>query len=112
MYQKALAIEREFGHEEGVANIYGNLGVLYQKQGKLEHAYEMHQKALTINKSLCFKEGMAYQYCNLGILYQMRGDLVRAEEMYQKSLYLLTELKSPMAEKVLTLLSDLRSNKS
>lgn len=39
-YRKSLAIEQELGRKEGMANAYGNLGLLYRRQRDLAKACE------------------------------------------------------------------------
>ena len=72
MYRKALVIDEALGRKEGIASVYGNLGILYKTRGELDRAEEMFQKALAINEALGHKEGMASVYSNLGILYETR----------------------------------------
>jgi hypothetical protein len=52
MQKKALAIDEQLGRQEGMANTYGNLWVIYQTRGDLDRAEEMHKKALAINEKL------------------------------------------------------------
>ena len=112
MCLKSLAIDEALGRKEGMANGYGNLGILYQIRGELDRAEEMCLKSLAIDEALGRKEGMANQYGNLGILYQSRGELERAEEMYRKSLLLFKQLKSPLVEKITSLLNELNTGDS
>ena len=78
-------MEFALGRKEGMANVYGNLGILYMNRGNLAKAEEFHLKALAIDEKLGRKEGMASQYGNLGIIYKTRGDLAKAEEFYLKA---------------------------
>ncbi|MFC1890597.1 tetratricopeptide repeat protein, partial [Thermodesulfobacteriota bacterium] len=73
MHRKALVIDEELGHKEGMAKDYGNLGNLYNIRGDLEQAEAMYRKSLVINEELSRKQGMASNYGNLGILYNIRG---------------------------------------
>jgi tetratricopeptide (TPR) repeat protein len=83
-----------------MANHYGNLGGVYQIQGKLDKAIEFYQKSLVINEALGRKEGIAANYGNLGIVYRTQGKLDKAKHYWQKSLQLFKALKSPTAQRV------------
>ncbi|HBS28608.1 MAG TPA: hypothetical protein DEB06_03955, partial [Phycisphaerales bacterium] len=63
------------GRPEGMANDYGNLGVVLKTRGDLDGAEAMFRKSLEINERLGRPEGMANQYGNLGVVLQTRGDL-------------------------------------
>ena len=109
--RRALAIDEKFGHQEGIATAYGNLGVIYQRCGELDRAEEMHKKSLAINKKLGLPEGMAIEYGSLGLIYQTRGELDRAEETYKKSLALFREIgAAPSVKDVQTRLDTLSTS--
>jgi tetratricopeptide (TPR) repeat protein len=78
MHKKALAINEKLGCQDGMADQYGNLGLLYWKSGALDRAEEMYKKALAIDQKLGRQEDMAHQYGSLGLIYQTRGELDRA----------------------------------
>ena len=86
MHRKALEIEEKLGRLEGMANQYGNLGIVLRTRGDLDGAEAMYRKALEINEKLGRLEGMARQYGSLGNVLVTRGDLDGAEAMYRKSL--------------------------
>ena len=50
---------------EGMANHYGNLGLVFIDRGDLEGAEAMHRKSLAIEEKLGRLEGMASDYGNL-----------------------------------------------
>jgi tetratricopeptide (TPR) repeat protein len=104
VYQKSLAINEALNHQERIASDCSNLGVLYKTKGDLNRAKEMYLKSLTINEALGRKEVIASDYVNLGNLYRKQNDLDRAEEMYRKSFRIFSELGSPLAEKIGSLL--------
>jgi len=64
----------------------GNMGIVYQIQGKLKEALEHHQKAFKINRKIANKEGEAGDLGNMGIVYQIQGKLKEALEHHQKAL--------------------------
>ena len=84
----ALEIDEKLGNLAGMANGYGNLGILYNTRGDLVQAEVMFEKALEIDEKLGNIEGLSSLFSNMGILYIKRGELDRAEEMYNKSLEL------------------------
>ncbi|GAI03550.1 unnamed protein product, partial [marine sediment metagenome] len=51
------------------ANTLGNLGVLYQKLGKIKEAIEHYQKATEIHKRINNLKGEADNLGNIGILF-------------------------------------------
>lgn len=64
---------------------YGNLGLVYQEQGELDKALEMHERALAINEALGNKMGVANQYDNMGLIYRTRGQLDKALDLHEKA---------------------------
>ena len=86
MYEKALEISERLGRLEGMANQYGNLGLIAQTRGDLDEAEKMLRKSLEIEERLGHLEGMAAACGNLGLIYETRGDLDEAEKMLRKSL--------------------------
>jgi tetratricopeptide (TPR) repeat protein len=85
-WRKLQAIEEDVDSLEGIANTYGNLGVVLQTRGDLDGAEEMYRMTLAIHEKLGSLEGMANTYGNLGNVLQTRGDLDGAEEMYRTAL--------------------------
>lgn len=59
IYKKSLAINKVLGRKEGLANQYGNLGILYDMRGDLDQAEAIYTKALAIDEALGHKQGMA-----------------------------------------------------
>lgn len=86
MLQKALSISKEFNQQEGMANAYGNLGVVFQMRENLDAAEDMHHKALAIDEKLGRQEGMAAAYGNLGLIFEKRNETQRSEEMHKRAL--------------------------
>jgi len=52
VYQKALEINEKLGRLEGMANQYGNLGVLYELRGAVGKAREYWEKAVGLYKQI------------------------------------------------------------
>ncbi len=87
-YRKALALHDALGSKEGMANQYGNLGLVHRIRGDLDQAEAMHRNALALHEALGSKEGIANQYGSMGVVYQTRGDLDQAEAMHRNALAL------------------------
>ena len=86
MFNKSLAIDKELGRKLGMANAYGNMGIVYGAQGDLDKALDMFNKSLVIDKELGRKLGMANAYVNMGIVCRIQGDLDKACKFWQTSL--------------------------
>jgi tetratricopeptide (TPR) repeat protein len=72
LFLEAVEIERSLGHKESVARDLGNLGILYEKQGRIKLAIEYHEKALSINSKLANDRDMLLDhqrlaFCNLNL---------------------------------------------
>jgi tetratricopeptide (TPR) repeat protein len=80
-----LALYECLGRTEGMAAVFNNLGVVYQRLGDLAPAEAMYQEALKLEEQLDCKEGIAAVCENLGQIYQARGDRAQAEAMYKQS---------------------------
>ncbi len=94
-FERALWIGREIKDLRMIsvgANIYGDLGRLYQTRGEPRKAEQVHRKALDLNKELGRKEGMADAYGSLALIYQTWGELEQAEQMHRKCLAIEKEL--------------------
>ena len=61
----------------------GNIGVVYQAQGKSKEALEHYQKALDIDREIGKKEGVANQLCNIGVVFGVQGKPKEALQHFQ-----------------------------
>ena len=55
-HQKSLAIAKQLGNKEVMANQYGNLGVVYQTRGELDQAIEYWEKSLALFQQVGAKD--------------------------------------------------------
>jgi len=79
-----LAREKEAEKFKGV--FLGNIGIVYQLQGKLKEGLEAHQEALEIDKKIGDPLDQANQLGNIGIVFHLEGKLEEALETYQQAL--------------------------
>jgi signal transduction histidine kinase len=88
-YDKALgAVERmrsfpekynEQDLDDNFSSIYGNIGNLYNIQGKYQEAIEYYTKALRLFEKHDWKESQAIAYGNIGEMYKSMDNFERAE---------------------------------
>jgi tetratricopeptide (TPR) repeat protein len=88
IYQRIIQLKTPQQSQNEIAIAYGNLGVIYKSQGKLNKAINAYQHALTIYQALDNHQGMATQYANLGVISQTCEKLEEARDYYQKLLTL------------------------
>jgi tetratricopeptide (TPR) repeat protein len=86
LYVKALTLNQELNHKEGIAIDYGRLGQLYQRRGNLDAAENSYRESLEINRELGRKRGIAAVCRKLGDVYTRMQKLGLAEDMYRESL--------------------------
>ena len=70
--------------EDALSSIYGNMGNLYNIQGKGVEAIEYYQKALSIFEKYDWKESQAVAYYNIGEMYWDMDNYEQAEINYVK----------------------------
>lgn len=80
-----IYINRQLGNRAGMANAYGNLGVVYKLTGDLLKAETSLTSSLTIKKQLGDLEGMAKAHANLGSLYLARGNPDEACRLWSRA---------------------------
>lgn len=83
-YLKSLEICKKIKNEEGIVNLYLNLGNVYKKLNKTDIAYDYLQKALDYYIANNDPDGMSSVYFNLGLLYTLLKDYEKAIDCYQK----------------------------
>jgi len=76
----AIQIYEQIDGERGHAEAYGNLGIIFRKQGKYELAISNLEKALGICKQIDFKLGTGRQLFNLGRVYYDKGFSEKSEQ--------------------------------
>ena len=97
-YEKALEIEIEIGDREGEANVYGNLGNVFQSLAEYNKAKEYNEKALEITIEIGHRQGEASTYLNLGNVFGCLAQYDKAKEYYQKALAIQIEIGDKRGE--------------
>jgi len=57
------------GYEEGIANVFNNIGLTCSKLREINQALNYYQEALKINRKIGYKEGIATNLGNIGLVY-------------------------------------------
>jgi tetratricopeptide (TPR) repeat protein len=108
MQRKSLRLHKKLQNKEGFIINYGNLGNIYQSAGKLDNAIEFFEKSLNFSIEIEDKERIATNYWNLGSVYEQKNYKIKAKLCYTQSIELFKEAGSPKAEKVQSLLDNLK----
>lgn len=95
MHTRALKLDEELGRKEGMANQYGNLGIIHGERGDLDKAEVMFTRALQLDDDLGCKKGMADDYTNLGNIAEQRGDRAKACRRWRQARDLYAQVGIP-----------------
>jgi tetratricopeptide (TPR) repeat protein len=98
-FQKALAIDQQYGFSENLSTDYLHMGILFQDKGDYPKALEYFQKSLDLYTSEA-KIDLAQIYNNIGAAYASMSppDNPRALEYFRKSLALRQEQGDKVAQ--------------
>jgi tetratricopeptide (TPR) repeat protein len=77
---------------------FGNMGIVYEIQGKLKEALQYHQQALKIDREIGSKKGEASDLGNIGNVYEIQGKLKEAFQYHQQALKIHQEIGSKKGE--------------
>jgi tetratricopeptide (TPR) repeat protein len=91
-YNKALEIANKLSDEKKVANLYHQIGSLYQRKGDFQSALTNLNNALTIHEYQGNKIGIGQLLNDIGLIYRTWGKYDRALENYVKALKLFDEI--------------------
>ncbi len=83
-FQKAEETALVFRDLIGLSDIYSNLGIIYNKENRLDSSLYYHKKALNLRKKFNLTEGVISSYHNLVELSILLGNL-RSAELYLDS---------------------------
>ena len=85
IYEKLSIVIYRLHHQIGIAKSYGDIGLIYYKQGEYPKALNYHKKSLEIYKHIGEKHGIAIALTNIGVIYQNQGDYAKALNHCQTS---------------------------
>jgi predicted ATPase len=94
LHEESLALRRELGDRQGVADSLDNLGATASQQGDYSTARFLHEESLKQRQALGDKRGMAQALNNLGGVAGSQGDYPLARALYERGLALARELKN------------------
>jgi tetratricopeptide (TPR) repeat protein len=89
---------QEIGHQPGVANQLGNLGIIHYLMGNLSTALEFYERALRIHREVSDPLGEAMDLGNIGETYRLLGNPERAREYQLQALDVHRELEDKRGE--------------
>jgi two-component system sensor histidine kinase/response regulator len=78
---------------QGIANVLGNIGLIYSEQKDYQEAMNYYNKALIIQTKLGNKARIAANYNNIGDVYFRTKEYEKAIEYYERALELFTIVK-------------------
>ncbi|MFH0940584.1 MAG: tetratricopeptide repeat protein [Candidatus Omnitrophota bacterium] len=85
-YKRILGLKSTFAGHPGAdvveASAYYNIGILYEKTGRVIEAVLAYRAAIMVNPK------MEKAYNNIGLLYQRMGDVSKAQESFKKAIEL------------------------
>ena len=91
-FQAGLDLATELGNKHLTAVGIGNIGLIYERQGKYNDAMELYVKDLALTEELGDKQGQSIALGFIGQLLNIQGDFHKAIEYMQKALMLCEEL--------------------
>lgn len=94
----ALSVANKAGDRYKEGRVYCNLGVAYQRLGKLQEAKECHKNDLSIAKEIGDKAAEGRAYCNLGIVYTELGNFQEAKKCHIEHLSIAVEMGDKVKE--------------
>lgn len=67
--ERAVALYRELGDKQTLAQLMGWLGIMYRTSGKIDKALEIQQESLNISREIGWKNGELLALGNVGHIY-------------------------------------------
>lgn len=100
-----MSPEEPEGSLEMRAQLYNELGVLYQRQDDLQRSRTFHERSLEICEQLLerdvdFRSNAAATYLNLSSVVAAGGDVVEAKKLNERALELITSVRAEGDESV------------
>jgi predicted ATPase/DNA-binding XRE family transcriptional regulator len=91
-FERSLAIFKEEGDQEGIANSLSNLGLIANGRREYRQARSLHEQSLALRREIGDAWGVALSLGNLGLVAFRQGEYERAEQLHRQSLVLRREL--------------------
>jgi predicted ATPase len=88
LYEEAMSVYREMGHNKGVGASLRALGIVAYERGDYDRAVRLHQQALALNREFGTTFGIAWSLRALADAVREQGDLSRARMLLEESLAL------------------------
>jgi class 3 adenylate cyclase len=88
----SLRLFQELHDQEGIANVFHNIGIINDLLKNYNKALEFHYQALALREQLGDKKAIADSLDNIGIVNYFQGNYDAAVEYYQRALNMRTEL--------------------
>jgi tetratricopeptide (TPR) repeat protein len=90
-FEASLALRRDLGDKQSIANSLINLGTVAQEQGDYASALPLLEESLALGRELDDKRGMGIALNNLSTLYKQQGDYARGRALQEEALALRKE---------------------
>src|SRR5215469_8718841 len=85
-YQKALTILRTLADDKSQADVYGNVGWIFQSLGKVRDALDCYEAALALFQKLGDQNGEVRARLGIGAIFQSIGQFDDAISQYTRAL--------------------------
>ena len=92
LYEESLAMRRELGDKQGMANSLRSLGIVASNQGDFASARPLYEESLAVSRDLGDKRGLAQSLHDLGKMASLQGDYANARALLEESLAIQKEL--------------------
>lgn len=92
LYGESLALSRELGDKERIAQVLHNLGYVAQEEGDAGRAVSLLKESVALFRELENKPGIAWSLNTLGELARSQIDYPHAAALYEESLTMFREL--------------------
>ena len=90
---KAILLSLRYNYEQGLAQAYNDLGIIFYDKQNFDTAIDLYNKAFEIRQRNNDATGMAKLYNKIGIVYQKQGNFDKALENQLNALKLFEQSK-------------------
>lgn len=94
LLKKAVAVNKEFGFYDWLANNYNEIGSLFLKLSELDSAVAYFNLSLELYNVQQDDQGQAGVYCNLADVLAAKGDFNTAASLYRKAEQINSEMNN------------------